>query len=425
LIPSFSEFELSPTLQANEKVIELRKQGREILHMGFGESPFPVHESLEKTLSEAADHKEYLSTSGLNELKERIVDFYKKNTDIPVDEYDLVIGPGSKLILYAAQMALEGDLLMPVPSWVSYAPQSRMLGREVVKVHADLRDEGYFLSLDNIKRSIIEAKEKGLNPTKLILNYPNNPTGLVIPEDNLKEIAEFCESEEILIISDEIYGLVNFEKKYISCSEYAPSHTLITTGLSKHLSLGGWRLGVGFVPKKVKGLYSLISQIASETWSSVASPIQYACVQAYSGDKALEEHIKSCTLIHKLVNGYINQRLKKADFFCPSPAGAFYNYPNFSNLKDLLKSKDVLTSMELASFLIEKYGLVTLPGAAFGEKEDVLSLRLSGCDYNGEKALAALARKETLDEAFVNKHAPNVVKAMDILNNLEDDLKRL
>lgn len=126
---------------------------------------------------------------------------------------------------------------------------------------------------------------QGLNPSKLILNYPSNPTGLTIPVENLKEIAKVCIDEDILIISDEIYGFVAFDSVYRTISKYAPDNTAITSGLSKHLSLGGWRVGIGFIRKAVGGLNSLLCNIASETWSCVPAPIQQACIDAYKGQR--------------------------------------------------------------------------------------------------------------------------------------------
>ncbi|GJL86140.1 MAG: aminotransferase [Micavibrio sp.] len=408
LVETATEFELSPTLQANEMVKQRRERGEQVLHMGFGESPFPVPERLKKALSAAVGRKEYLPTGGLPELREVIAQYYKDKIGLDTDKFDVIVAPGSKLILYSLQMAVEGDLLMPVPSWVSYKPQAKMLHTEVIKVPTRLDDEGFFIDPDTLRGVIKEARADGKNPSKIILNYPSNPTGLTMTEENLKDVAAVCVEEDILIISDEIYGFVAFDGNYRTISKYAPSHTAITTGLSKHLSLGGWRFGIGFIPKAVDGLNTLLNNIASETWSCVPAPMQQAVIEAYKGHQDIEDHIQACTDIHKLMNIYIAEGLRGHGIENPAVQGSFYNYPNFESFRDGLAKIGITTSKELQNHLMKTYGLASLPGTAFGEDPETLTLRLSGCDYDGTKALEAYQAGETLDEAFIAKHAPRV-----------------
>ena len=420
-----SQFELSPTLAANELAQARRKRGLDVLHMGFGESPFPVPARLNKALQDNAGLKQYLPTAGLPELQEAVAKYYRENTDLDTDAYDVIVAPGSKLILYALQMAVEGDLLMPVPSWVSYAPQAHMLHTGIVKVPTTLNDEGYHICPQALKNTITQAREAGQNPSKIILNYPNNPTGLTFTEDNLKEIAEVCVAEDVLIISDEIYGFVNFTgEPYRSIAKYAPTHTAITTGLSKHLSLGGWRVGVGFIPKAVSGLHKMLCTIASETWSCVPAPIQQASVEAYKNHKDIEEHIAACSAVHEHMNCYIGKKLRQSGISVPQPQGAFYSYPNFDEQRSALNKLGVTTSTELAAYLGEHYGLIALPGAAFGEDANSLTLRLSGCDYDGTTALKAYQDGTTLDDTFVKTYAPRVVEALAAFDNFSQKIKQ-
>lgn len=413
LVDPVTEFELSPTLQANEIVQQKRAAGETVLHMGFGESPFPVPDRLQQALAREAHHKEYLPTYGLPALCAAVKKYYKDRTAIPVDEYDVVITPGSKLALYALQMAIEGDLIMPVPSWVSYLPQARMLGQNVVKVPARLDDDGYHIDIGELASAVEGARKEGFNPRKLILNYPNNPTGLSIPDDEQEKLADFCRAEDILIISDEIYGFVNGENSYQSISQYLPEKTAITTGLSKHLSLGGWRLGVAFVPKEIEGFYQRICQIASELWSSVPAPIQYAAIEAYESHDDIEEHIAHCSAIHNLMGRYCARRLKAAGITCAMPQGAFYVYPDFAPYKEELAALGVKTSTELAAYLGEHYNVITLPGTAFGAAPEELTLRLSVCDYDGAAALHAAKNGAALDDGFISAFAPRLMAAAD------------
>lgn len=411
LVKTATEFELSPTLGMNEEVKRLRGVGKQVLHMGFGEGPFPVPERLKKALVASAHRKEYLPTVGLEQLRSTVAAYYKKKIGLDTDKFDVIVAPGSKLILYALQMAVEGDLLMPVPSWVSYAPQAKMLNTKVIKVPTTLDDKGFHIDPVALRELIKSSRKEGLNPTKIILNYPSNPTGLTIPENELKEIAKVCVEEDILIISDEIYGLVSFDNKYRSIAHYAPTHTAVTSGLSKHLSLGGWRVGIGFIPKAVTGLQQLLSNISSETWSCVPAPIQQAVVEAYEGHQDIEDHMQACSDIHSLMNKFIARNLRDIGVKAPEPQGAFYNYPDFDAHRADLAKVGIKTSKDLSNQLLKNYGLATLPGTAFGAAPEVLTLRLSGCDYDGAAALAAYRSGEKLDEAFIVKNAPRVKAA--------------
>ena len=413
LVKTATEFELSPTLAANEMVKNRRAEGKQAYHMGFGESPFPVPKRLEDALRDGVHRKEYLPTAGLAELRDTVAAYYKDKIGLDTDQFDVIVAPGSKLILYALQMAIEGDLLMPVPSWVSYKPQSRMLNREVIKVPTTLDDGGFHIDPEELRLIIKQARKDGKNPSKLILNYPSNPTGLTIPENELEGIAKVCVEEDILIISDEIYGFVSFDGQYRTIAKYAPTHTAVTSGLSKHLSLGGWRIGIGFIPKSVEGLQGLLCNIASETWSCVPSPIQQAVIEAYKGHSDIEEHIQQCTDIHALMNRFISKGLRDLGLHAPEPQGAFYNYPNFDAHREAMAKAGVRTSKDLADVLLKDYALATLPGTAFGADPEVLTLRLSGCDYDGTEALKAYQDGATLDEAFIEKYAPRVKAAVE------------
>jgi len=422
LISFSSAFELSPTLQANETVRLKRARGETVYQMGFGQAPFPVPDLLQETLAKYAGENAYVAAAGIEPLREKVAAYYQEKTGLDISQYDVLIAPGSKLILYAVQMAVKGDLLMPVPSWVSYAPQARMVQTNVIKVPTALDEQGYHIDANELRAVIKNARAEGFNPSKIILNYPNNPTGLTILEDELKSLAQVCVDEDILIISDEIYGFVRGDE-YQSISRYAPQNTIVTTGLSKHMSLGGWRLGVAFVPKGVPGLFGMLRHFASELWSCVPPAIQEAAVEAYSGKPEIEKHVVDCNTLHGFINGYIAERFRDMGVIAPPPQGAFYNYPNFEPFRGELAQVGIKDSSELASVLLEKYNISALPGVAFGEEPDVLTLRISGCDFDGAVVLEAYQRGKVPDEAFIEAYAPNVKAAMDQFSCFISDVR--
>ena len=398
----------SPTLEVNNQVAERRAKGEPVLHMGFGESPFPVPERLQKSLATAAHRKDYTAAAGVPEVRETVREYYRPLVGDVVDDMDVLIAPGSKLILYALQAVIEGDLLLAIPSWVSYGPQAKLLGTEVIRVPTTSGAEDYQIDPQILRECIKDARSKGLSPAKIILNFPNNPTGLRMGHDNLEALIKVCDEESIFVISDEIYGQVAFDEEYFSMASFGVGSVAISTGLSKHLSLGGWRFGVGFIPKNVPGLFEALCSFISETWSCVSTPIQIAAQDAYRKFPDIEAHIADCTRIHQLMNTYICEGLRGLGVHCPEPTGAFYNYPDFEAFRTDFARHNIMTSQDLCEVLMSEYHLASLSEAGFDGLATRLTLRLSGVDYDGAAALEAYQGGEPLNEGFVHKYAPNL-----------------
>jgi len=410
--PAIAALPLSPTLDANQAAAA--RTGQPLLHMGFGQSPFPVHPRLAEALAKAAMRNAYTHVAGLAELRARARDYLCARLGLDAAAYECIVAPGSKLILYALQMAIEGDLILPVPSWVSYAPQAAMLGDRVHWLPAELSDSGYRIDAEQLEVLIVEARSRGANPAKLILNSPNNPTGLVVPPGDLEAVAAVCERHGIFIISDEIYAFTAFGDTPRSIAAHCAGRAAVTTGLSKHVSLGGWRVGFGLVPAAQRPLLAALNAIASETWSCVAAPIQEAALLAVSGDDDIESYARRCTRIHAAVAGAAAKRIASEHVLCPRPQGAFYLWPDFERLRSRLAKRDILTSRQLADALLRQHRVLALPGTAFGASRNRLALRLSVCDYDGAAALAACAGD--IDPADrVTDFAPRVVAGADAI----------
>ena len=414
----------SPTLWANDMVWKKRSEGETVYHMGLGEAPFPVPDRLKEALAQNAGEKEYYPAAGIPELLETIREYYRPLVGNYVDECDLIVAPGSKLILFALQAAIKGDLLVPNPSWVTYVPQSKLLQTESIRVPAQLDDEGYKIDPVILRETIHAARKEGKNPTKIILNSPSNPAGTNISEQVMEEIAQVCKEEEIFIISDEIYGLVSYDGNYTSMTKYAPEISAITTGLSKHLSMGGWRFGVSFIPKKIEGLHEALCRYISETWSCVCGPVQYAAIEAYKRHEDIEQRIKDCTDIHEHINSAICEGLRAHGIDCPKVKGGFYTYPNFRKYRKNLEQHNIKTSGDIHRYLLENYNLVSLPSTAFFGEGDDLCLRLSGCDYHDRAAdaLKGYQAGEKLDRAFIEKYAPRILESIAVFGSFMNDI---
>ena len=255
---------ISSTLAINQLVGQLRDDGGSVFHMGFGEAPFPVHPRLAEALRQNASQKNYLPVAGLPELRSAAANHYARLTGIDTDTFDVIVGPGSKALLFALQMSIPGDVLLPIPSWVSYAPQCSLLKQNLIPVNVDLAATGLSIAAKDLRTAITDARASGLAPTKLLINYPSNPTGLSMTDETLASIAEVCREQDIVLIADEIYGRLDYDHVYRTAAHHLPESTIITTGLSKHLSLGGWRLGITLIPKARTGVFEEMCRVASE-----------------------------------------------------------------------------------------------------------------------------------------------------------------
>jgi len=406
----------SPTLAINERVGSARRRGEHVLHMGFGQSPFPVHPLIQQSLAANADKNMYLPSAGLDALRSAALGYLAGRSGFDGREFDAIIGPGSKELIYDVQLAVEGDLLLPVPSWVSYGPQAAILGDRVIKIPTTLADH-HHVTAESLHEAIVASRRAAGNPRKLILNYPNNPSGLTLTADRLRQIAGVCRDHGILVISDEIYGLVAHDQNHVSIARFYPEGTIVTTGLSKHLSLGGYRLGVALVPRCQRPVFDAMVRIASETWSTVSSPVQFAAVKAFEGHPEIEAYIQTCARIHGLVSGFVRDAVVALGVEYPELQGAFYLYPNFGVFREALrKDRGVETSEQLARDLIDRVGLATLPGTAFGDDPTTLALRLATCDFDGQAALAYYAdHPDSTPESFVPACCPNVALACERL----------
>ena len=418
-----NHFKDSPTLAINERVKELWAQGQEVFHMGFGESRFPVHPLLQEALTRHVHKKEYLPTHGLPQLRSVVASFYQNTFNIPCTAEQVTIAPGSKLLLFAVQMILDGALLLPTPSWVSYHPQAKMLKKKSFWIPAYVQ-EGYILTLENIKKTWELAQKKGHKRGLLLLNSPNNPTGAMLDTALLKDIATYCRQENIIVLSDEIYGMVTFgENKQRSIAEFYPEGTIIFSGVSKNLSLGGWRMGYAILPKTMSEVTKILGTVASETWSAVAAPIQWALSEVFNTEGVLN-YAKEMAIIHGLRSTYIWQGLTQYGVLCPQPQGAFYLFPNFNFLNTGLAKKGIKTSEDLATYLLNEYQIATLPGSAFGCSPSELSLRLSSSFLDmetDEKAQNVLDLFRQNGETDFVEHLPNLKNAVNRFGDFVKD----
>ena len=392
----------SATLAINEKSKELIAKGKKIYRFGFGQSPFPVPEKIISALKKNANKKAYLPMQGLPKLRELISKYLTKMTKSKFNKENIIITPGSKEGMFLMHMAFNGDIILPAPSWVSYAPQANIASNKVHWIQTSA-DNNWFPTAIELEKKIKLIKNKNII---LILNSPNNPSGTTC--NNLKELSKVAKKYKIIILSDEIYTDLKFDKKYESISKYYPEGTCITGGLSKWCGAGGWRLGFFAAPKQMNMLMDSLKVLASETFSTVNSPVQYAAVEAYQGN--YKEFKLKTTNILQAVGTYVYENLRSNKILINPPQGGFYLMPEFIN-------KKYKTSSDLCVAVLKETGVALLPGSAFGFKPNKMLVRLSFTDFDGSNFLRNISSGKNVSKSDVEKYAPNVVDGTKILSN--------
>ncbi len=404
----------SATLAINEKSEELKREGKKVYKLGLGQSPFPVPQPVVEALKLNAFQKDYLAVKGLYQLRVAIAEYYARAQGLDYDFEDVLIGPGSKELMFLLQFVYYGDLVIPTPSWVSYAPQAQIIGRHVRWIPTRRVDK-WKLTPEEL---IAHCKDDPVRPRLVILNYPSNPSSLTYSVEELKKIAAVAKKYKIILLSDEIYGELHHEGKHISIARFYPEGTIISSGLSKWCGAGGWRLGTFVFPTNLRWLLNSMAAVASETFTSTSAPIQYAAVTAFKGGAKIETYLENSRNILKKLGTLITDKLIKTGVYAAYPEGGFYVFPDFTVFKDKFNSIGITTGKQLCEKLLEETGVAILPGIAFGRPENELTARIAYVDFDGTKIINAVEKLKNgkeIDEEFLNTYCGNTIKAVDIL----------
>jgi aspartate aminotransferase len=335
----------------------LEKQGKSIIHLQIGEPDFPtpahVVEAGQKALADG--WTKYGPTPGFPEFREAIARYICKTRGIDVGPDNVCVVPGGKPIMYFSMTALlnPGDeVIYPDPSFPIYESLIHFLGAKAMPVPL-VESRGFSFDLNVL--------EKSLSPkTKLvILNSPANPTGGVIPREDLKKIADLLRGRDLMILSDEIYSRIYYEEKPESITQFPgiAEKTIILDGFSKTYSMTGWRLGYGVMPKWMADAVNLMAVNAT---SCTASFSQRAGLAALEGP---QDSVDSMVKEFKRRRDTIVQALNTIPGFrCSLPAGAFYAFPNITGTK--------MSSKAMEELLLNEAGVACLSGTAFGRHGD-------------------------------------------------------
>ena len=397
----------SSTLLINETSRKLEEQGKKIYKFGFGQSPFKVPKDVVEELKGNAHQNKYLPMQGLFELRNTVAKYTSKKKNYDYKSDNVIIGPGSKELMFLLHVIFDGEIILPAPSWVSYAPQA-ILGRNKIQILQTKRENNWFPTASEIEEIILKDKNKNY---LLFLNSPNNPSGQICY--NLEEIANIAKKHNLIILSDEIYSELSFNDNYQSISSFCPEKTIISTGLSKWCGAGGWRLGYFLVPDTLIEIKNMINVLASETFSAVSAPIQYAAIKAYENNHS--DYINKSRNILSAVGNYVYENLKSNKILINKPQGGFYLMPEFLN-------KKFNSSSEMCDSILNDTGVALLPGSDFGFDQKQMLARLSFTDFDGQKFMNEIKDDETIDIDKISKLAPKVVEGVDMLKKWSESI---
>ena len=398
----------SATLEINEKSKFLQKKGKKIYKFGLGQSPFPVPAIIVNELKKHAHQKDYLNVSGLEKLRSVVAVYHSKRNKYQYSEENVLIGPGSKELIFQTQLVLNCDLFLPSPSWVSYEPQSHILNKKTKWIKTSKKNKWHLRGQD-LEKICQKTKTQKL----LILNSPNNPSGT--SNDYLKEIAKVAKKFHMIVIADEIYAELDFSGSYKSLAHYYPEGTIVSSGLSKWCGAGGWRIGTMIFPKKLAYIKNAMRKVASETFTSVSAPIQYAAIKAYTENH--HQYLKSSRSILQFISEYIYFKFTAHGIHCVKPEGGFYMLCDFSKVHKIKKYK-FKNAQDMCSKILSRTGFAMLPGSDFGFSDNKLITRIAFVDFDGNKALSKFSSLMKSDRNIVIKKLfPNIYKGVDSLLN--------
>ena len=337
------------------KAKKLEAEGKSIIHLEIGEPDFPTPENICEAAirSIKAGDTHYTPSAGIPEMRNAIAKYINKTRGIEVHPDEVVMTPGAKPIMFYAILALvnEGDeVIYPNPGFPIYESMIKFVGGKPVPVKLE-ESMGFAFNIENFKK-LISPKTK-----MVIINTPQNPTGGILNEKEIRQIAEILKDRpDIWILSDEIYSRLIFKGDHFSITQIPgfKDRTIILDGFSKTYAMTGWRAGYGVMHAD---LATLIAKLMTNSNSCTNTVVQKACIEAYEGpqdsvDKMREEFMARRDIIVDGLNSI-------KGFSCILPMGAFYAFPNIT--------KTGYSSKELNDHLLYKGGVAALAGTSFGD----------------------------------------------------------
>ena len=340
--------EESATIKMGQLAEQLRAEGKRVMNFTLGEPDFKTPEHICAAAKEALDrgYTHYTVSAGIKELRDAITEKLRTENQVEARGEDVIVTPGGKQAIYAVMMSLldEGDeVILLDPCWVTFEAAVKLAGgrpRWVKRLEAPLRYEALAAA----------ASEK----TKLVvINSPNNPAGYVLSERELREVAEFAREHDLLVLSDEMYEKIRYERTHTSIASFEGmvERTILINGFSKTYAMTGWRIGYALAPPEI--LQGML-KIQQHSVSCAASFVQHAALAAL---QASQDCVAEMVAEFSRRRNMIVNRLNAIGLRCVNPEGAFYAFVGAPGNGD---------DLAFTGRLLREAHIVVTPGSAFG-----------------------------------------------------------
>lgn len=390
----------------------------------FGQSPFPVPKPVQDALIQHASNGTYAGVSGIPELREAISRYNKRNFGFDADPRRIYVGPGTKELIFNLLEILHGTVILPTPAWLGYLPQIRFLKKNYHMLH--VRSNGK-ITPNDLEHLILRLHDR---QKILILNNPNNPTGLVYSQLELEEITDVCRKHEVLVISDEIYAQTTYDiNKFVSMGKIYPEGTFVTNGLSKSHAAGGYRLGYVIFPQHTYELRQQFKKILATEYTATSTPIQYAAIAGFQESREMEEYLEITRKIHQIMGEYTYQTLNKIEGVrTTKPESTFYLLANFNAYSDYFLANKISNSQKFSESLIQHpYHTALVGGDSLVLERTDFSARIAFVDYDGARAMKNYVdsppRTSSGRIEFVKNNAPKIVDGLAMIQRYLTDIK--
>ncbi|XP_071157014.1 aspartate aminotransferase-like [Mytilus edulis] len=414
--PDLQNYSPASNLSLNEEIRKRLAAGETIYHFAFGQSPFPVIETAVEALKEYAGENAYLPVAGTLELRQSIAKFHKHFEDLDIDPDNIIVAPGSKELIFLLLQIFNGDVLIISPSWTTYHPQAKLSYHKPIIVNTTL-DKEWKITPEDIEKVV---RENEIHKNRIIImNNPDNPSGTSYTREELKKLSDCFRLHNILVLSDEIYGRLHYHQDHTSILKYYPEGTILSTGLSKWASAGGWRVGYHVFPTELSSLKKAVRSAASHTYSCCPAPMQYAITKMFQDLDAIDSYTKHCSRIMMTVGNYCQRELTSVGVRCVVPKSGYYIFPDFEIMRPLLNKRGITTCEQMCKAMTAECSVVVMAGGpAFLRPVEELTTRLCYVPFDGKGALQAsrkLGLEKPLPEKFVQEYCTPVYDGIQAL----------
>lgn len=390
----------------------------------FGQSPFPVPQSIQNALIKNADKGAYAAVPGIPELRNAISKYNKHYFAMDISPERIYVGPGTKELIFNLLEILHGTVILPTPAWLGYLPQIRFLQKNYHMLPTRANKK---ISPTDLQKLALRLQDR---QKILILNNPNNPTGLLYDRLELEEIADVCREQNIVVISDEIYAQTTFNfSKFISMGKIYPEGTFVTNGLSKSHAAGGYRLGYVVFPQHASDLKAQFKKILATEYTAVSTPIQHAAVAGFEISKYMDEYFEITRNIHHIMGEYAHDALLKIEGVkVTKPEATFYLLADFNAFATDLQKVKINTSQKLSeSLMVHPYHTAIVGGDSLVLERTDFSARIAYVDYDGAKVYESYKKQKPKTHSerteFVKNNAPKIVQGIMMIEKFFEDIR--